>query len=195
LVLLQFHFFLLVLRCSNIRLEFFLLCAIYYLSRMWLIFSRFGISFHRHGLTTIQEMSCFHQIITHVHETMMTDLYYFFLPLLEFSLFYFPYFSHYYWLFFQQNHSSGLPPNDWLILSHLDIAVTDKIFLSRYGKITDIWHLVLFGKNILFKESLPSIMVTINPNWSTEILWYETGYAKGKMLSPPKRPTWGRLYC
>jgi hypothetical protein len=32
-------------------------------------------------------------------------------------------------------------------------------------------------------------MVTRNPNWSTEILWYETGYTKGKMLSPPKRPS------
>jgi hypothetical protein len=76
--------FLLVLRCSNIRLEIFLLCAIYYLSRMWLIFSHFRISFHRYELTTIQKMSCFHQIITHVHETMMTDLYYFLLLLFEF---------------------------------------------------------------------------------------------------------------
>jgi len=40
----------------------------------------------------------------------------------------------------------------------------------------------------LFKESPPSIMVTRNPNWSTEILWYETDYAKGKILSPLKRP-------
>jgi hypothetical protein len=62
-------------------------------------------------------------------------------------------------------------------------------------KRTDIWHLVLLGKNVLFKESPPSIMVTRNPNWSTEILWYGTGYAKGKILSPPKRPTWGRLHC
>jgi hypothetical protein len=38
-------------------------------------------------------------------------------------------------------------------------------------------------------------MVTRNRNWSTKILWYKTGYAKGKMLSPPKRPTWGRLHC
>jgi hypothetical protein len=38
-------------------------------------------------------------------------------------------------------------------------------------------------------------MVTRNSNWSTEILWYKTGYAKGKMLSPPKHPTWGRLHC
>jgi hypothetical protein len=40
------------------------------------------------------------------------------------------------------------------------------------------------GKMVLFEESPPSIMVTRNPNWSTEILWSGTGYAKGKMLSP-----------
>ena len=50
--------------------------------------------------------------------------------------------------------------------------------ITRYRKRTDIWYLVLLGENILFKESPPSIMVTRNPNWSTEILWYETGYAK-----------------
>jgi len=32
-------------------------------------------------------------------------------------------------------------------------------------------------------------MVTKNPNWSTEILWFGTGNAKGKMLSPLKRST------
>jgi hypothetical protein len=31
----------------------------------------------------------------------------------------------------------------------------------------------------LLKESPPNIMVTRNPNWSTEILWYGAGYAKG----------------
>jgi hypothetical protein len=31
-----------------------------------------------------------------------------------------------------------------------------------------------FRENVLFKESPPSIMITRNPNWSTEILWYET---------------------
>jgi hypothetical protein len=56
-------------------------------------------------------------------------------------------------------------------------------------KRTDIWHLVLLGENVLFKESPPSIMVTRNLNWSTVILWYGTGYAKGKMLSPLKRLT------
>ena len=61
--------------------------------------------------------------------------------------------------------------------------------ITRYRKRTDIWYLVLLGENVLFKESPPSIMVTRNPNWSTEILWYGTGYAKGKMLLPPKRPT------
>ena len=55
------------------------------------------------------------------------------------------------------------------------------------GKGTNIWHLVLLGKNVLFKESPPSIMVTKNPNWSTEILWFGTGYVKGKILSPLKR--------
>jgi hypothetical protein len=38
------------------------------------------------------------------------------------------------------------------------------------GKKTDFWYLVLLEKNILFMESPPSIMVTRNPNWSTEIL-------------------------
>jgi len=42
-------------------------------------------------------------------------------------------------------------------------------------------------KTILFGESPPSIMVTRNPNWSTEILWFGTGYVKGKILSPLKR--------
>jgi hypothetical protein len=46
-----------------------------------------------------------------------------------------------------------------------------------------------FVKKVMFKEPPPSIMVTSNPNWSTEILWYKTGYAKKKMLSPLKRPT------
>jgi hypothetical protein len=40
---------------------------------------------------------------------------------------------------------------------------------------------------VLFKESPPSIMVTRNPNWSTKILWYGTGYVKEKILSPLKR--------
>jgi len=39
----------------------------------------------------------------------------------------------------------------------------------------------------LFKESSPSIMVTRNPKWSTQILWYETDYAKEKILSSLKR--------
>jgi hypothetical protein len=64
-----------------------------------------------------------------------------------------------------------------------------------YRKRTDIWHLVLLGKRSCFKESPPSIMVTRNPNWSTEILWYGTGYAKGKILSPLKCPNWGKLHC
>jgi len=32
-------------------------------------------------------------------------------------------------------------------------------------------------------------MATKNPNWSIEILWYETDYIKGKILSPLKCPT------
>ena len=41
----------------------------------------------------------------------------------------------------------------------------------------------------MFKESPPNIMITRNPNWLTEILWYKTSYAKTKILSPFKRPT------
>jgi len=52
-----------------------------------------------------------------------------------------------------------------------------------------------FRENILFKESPPSIMVTRNLNWSIEILWFGTGYVKGKILSPLKRSAWGRLHC
>jgi len=55
------------------------------------------------------------------------------------------------------------------------------------GKRTDIWRIVLLGKNILLEESSPSIMVTRNLNWSTEILWLGIGYVKGKILLPLKR--------
>ena len=48
----------------------------------------------------------------------------------------------------------------------------------------DFWHPVLLGKNVLFEESPPSIMVTRNPDWSAKILWYETGYAKGRYYHP-----------
>jgi hypothetical protein len=67
-----------------------------------------------------------------------------------------------------------------------DIAAALKNNLD-YGKRTDIWHLVLLRKNVLFEESPPSIMVTRNPNWSTEILWPGIGYVKRKILSPLKR--------
>ena len=60
--------------------------------------------------------------------------------------------------------------------------------ITQLEKRTDIRHLVLLWEKVLFKESPPSIMVTRNPNWSTKILWYETGYAKRKMLSPLKHP-------
>jgi hypothetical protein len=46
-----------------------------------------------------------------------------------------------------------------------DIAVALKIISS--GTRTNIWHLVLLGEKVLFKESPPSIMVTKNLNWST----------------------------
>jgi len=52
-----------------------------------------------------------------------------------------------------------------------------------------------FRKNVLFKESPPSIRVTRNLNWSIEILWFGTGYVKGRILSPLKRSAWGRLHC
>jgi len=64
-----------------------------------------------------------------------------------------------------------------------------------YKKRTDFWHLVLLEKNIFFKESPPSIMVNRNLNWSTEILWFGTGYVKEKILSSLKRSAWGRIYC
>jgi hypothetical protein len=66
-----------------------------------------------------------------------------------------------------------------------DIAAALKKIINC-GKRTDFWHLVLLGKVVLFEESSPSIMVTRNPNWSTEILWFGTGYVKGKILSPLK---------
>jgi hypothetical protein len=36
-------------------------------------------------------------------------------------------------------------------------------------------------------------MVTRNPNWSTEILWYEIDYTKENILSPLKCLTRDRL--
>ena len=74
-----------------------------------------------------------------------------------------------------------------------DIAAALKFFKSLER--TDFWHPVLWWEYSLFKESSPSIMVTRNPNWSTKILWFGTGYVKGKILSPLKRPAWGRLHC
>jgi len=59
----------------------------------------------------------------------------------------------------------------------------------------DFWHPIIWWGMILFKESPPSIMVTRNPNWSSEILWFGTGYVKGKILSPLKRSAWDRLHC
>jgi len=68
-----------------------------------------------------------------------------------------------------------------------DIAAALKNIILIYGKRTDFWHLVLLGENVLSKESPPSITVTRNPNWSSEILWLGIGYVKGKILSPLKR--------
>jgi len=72
---------------------------------------------------------------------------------------------------------------------------TSRRFINIYMERTDFWHLVLLRKNILYKESPPSITVTRNPNWSSEILWLGIGYVKGKILSPLKRSVWGRLHC
>jgi hypothetical protein len=69
-----------------------------------------------------------------------------------------------------------------------------KIFLD-YGKKNRFLASYFFRKNVLFKESPPSIMVTRKPDWSIEIIWYETGYVKRKILSPLKRFAWGRLHC
>jgi hypothetical protein len=74
-----------------------------------------------------------------------------------------------------------------MILVAPDIAAALKIIFLIYGKRTDFWHLVLLGENVLSKESPPSITVTRNPNWSSEILWLGIGYVKGKILSPLKR--------
>ena len=68
-----------------------------------------------------------------------------------------------------------------------DIAAALKNNSLIIGKRTDIWHLVLLGEKVLYKESPPSITVTRNPNWSSEILWLGIGYVKGKILSPLKR--------
>jgi len=75
-----------------------------------------------------------------------------------------------------------------------DIAAALKK-ISIIGKRADIWHLVFLGKKVLSKESLPSITVTRNPNWSAEILWLGIGYVKKKILSPLKRSAWDRLHC
>jgi len=53
-------------------------------------------------------------------------------------------------------------------------------------KRTYFWHLVFSWGMVLFKELPPSIMVTRNPDWAVEILWYVTDYVKEKILSPLK---------
>ena len=58
-----------------------------------------------------------------------------------------------------------------------------------------IYDIFFLWRMILFKESPSSIMVTMNPNWSTKILWYETGYVKRKILLLLKRPTYDKLHC
>jgi hypothetical protein len=49
--------------------------------------------------------------------------------------------------------------------------------------------LFLEGKKVWFKELPSSVIIIRYPNWSTNIIWYETGYIKGKILSPIKHPT------
>ena len=66
-----------------------------------------------------------------------------------------------------------------------DIAAALKINFKIFGK-KQISGIMFFNVD---KESPPSIMVTRNHNWSTYILWFGTGYVKGKILSPLKRPT------
>jgi hypothetical protein len=70
--------------------------------------------------------------------------------------------------------------------------MTFKILMEK-EHISDIFFLE--GKKVWFKESPPIITVTRNPNWLTNILWYEIGYAKGKILSALKRPTLDCLHC
>ena len=81
----------------------------------------------------------------------------------------------------------------WLVAP--DIATTLKLINSQLWKKKRFLASYSFRKKILFEESLPSIMVSRNLNWSTEILWYRTGYVKGKILSPLKCPAWDRLHC
>ena len=81
---------------------------------------------------------------------------------------------------------------NYLTIVAPDIAAALKIIKSLER--TVFWHLVLWWWMVLFKESPPGIMVTRNPNWSTEILWFGTGYVKGKILSLLKRPAWGTLH-
>jgi hypothetical protein len=54
-----------------------------------------------------------------------------------------------------------------------DISATVlKIYFLEKEQISGI---LFFWKNILLKKLPLSIMVTRNPNWSTEILWFGTG--------------------
>jgi hypothetical protein len=77
----------------------------------------------------------------------------------------------------------------WLLIIIIivapDIAAALKIILELWKK-NRFLASCSFKEKVLLEESSPSIMVTKNPNWSTEILWFETGYVKGKMLSPLK---------
>jgi len=84
--------------------------------------------------------------------------------------------------------------NSSYIIVAPDIAATLKKN-QRLRKKNRILASCSFRENVLFKESPPSIMVTRNPNWSTEILWFGIGYVKRKILSPFKRSAWGRLHC
>jgi hypothetical protein len=66
----------------------------------------------------------------------------------------------------------------------------DQLKIIIYMEKEQISGILFFlEEKVLFKESPPSIMVTRNLDRSTEILWYGTGYAKEKILSPFTRPT------
>jgi hypothetical protein len=79
---------------------------------------------------------------------------------------------------------------------HYHCRIRHRGGLKNYHGKEQISGILFFnGEWSCFKESPPSIMVTRNHNWSTEILWFMTGYVKGKILSPLKHPAWGRLHC
>jgi hypothetical protein len=65
----------------------------------------------------------------------------------------------------------------------------DQLKNNLYWKKNRYLTSCFLGEKLMLEELTPSLMVIRNPNWSTEILWHETGYAKEKMLSLLKCPT------